>query len=136
MMGCKQNRCPQSGLCCFTAVSSASIGGFVRATGGQCSTALPDVYTGVGQVSEVELLLTIIFVFALMHEQAGVELQDQEITEIRDILLVLIIAAEHYSLQVCVKGRGEHVTLAMGLHACLAACPLLPCHCCVMSLRG
>lgn len=28
------------------------------------------------------------------------ELQDQEITEIRDILLVLIIAAEHYSLQV------------------------------------
>lgn len=35
-------------------------------------------------------------------------LQDQEVTEIRDILLVLIIAAEHYSLQVgegalCVK---------------------------------
>ena len=26
-------------------------------------------------------------------------LQDQEVTEIRDILLVLIIAAEHYSLQ-------------------------------------
>ncbi len=26
-------------------------------------------------------------------------LQDQEVTEIRDILLVLIIAAEHYSMQ-------------------------------------
>jgi len=36
----------------------------------------------------------------LLLLQAGVELQDQEITEIRDILLVLIIAAEHYSLQV------------------------------------
>ncbi|GFH31785.1 adenylate cyclase type 10 [Haematococcus lacustris] len=31
--------------------------------------------------------------------QAGVVLQDQEVTEIRDILLVLIIAAEHYSQQ-------------------------------------
>lgn len=31
--------------------------------------------------------------------QVGVVLQDQEVTEIRDILLVLIIAAEHYSLQ-------------------------------------
>lgn len=52
----------------------------------------------------------------------GIDLQDQEVTEIRDILLVLIIAAEHYSLQVCSSIICVLYHTILGRHMLACAC--------------